>query len=130
MIAQLLFTEGFVSIEDILGTELKELANIEGFDEDVATEIRERAKTYLIAREKDLDEEIASLGVSKETFKTVRGLTKEYICELAKNNIKTLDDLGDLSGDELIDILGKYGLNYRASNDIIMAARAHWFNKG
>jgi N utilization substance protein A len=127
IIAQLLFTEGFESIEDIINTNIKELIAIEGFDEEIATELRTRASEYLRSRNADFDTKILELGVKEEEFKVVPGLTKEHIFELAKNNIKTLDDLADLSGDELIDLIGKYSINYRTANDMIMAARAHWF---
>ncbi len=129
IVAQLLFTEGFESIEDIVNTNTKELVSIEGFDEDIAAELKNRAAQYILSRDASLDLQLKELGVAQEEFKVVPFLTKEHILQLAKNDIKTLDDLADLSGDELIDIIGKYGINYKTANEIIMAARAHWFTE-
>ena len=129
IVAQLLFTEGFESIEDILNTNTKDLISIEGFDEDIAAELKNRAAQYIISRDANFDAKLKEFGVVYEEFSIVPHLSKEHILQLAKNNIKTLDDLADLSGDELIDIIGKYGVSYKIANEMIMAARAHWFNE-
>jgi N utilization substance protein A len=57
----------------------------------------------------------------------IEGLTPSYLVKLGEKGVKTLDDLGDLAGDELRDILGKDELDEEEANSIIMAARAHWF---
>jgi N utilization substance protein A len=58
----------------------------------------------------------------------IEGLTSAMLAVLGENEIKTLDDLGDLAGDELIEMLPDFDLAEEEANDIIMAARAHWFD--
>ena len=57
----------------------------------------------------------------------IDGLTSEMLLKLAKNGVKTLDDFADLSGGEVLDIIGKSSLALNQVNAMIMAARAHWF---
>ncbi len=125
-IAQLLVTEGFSKVEEIADAEIRELANIEGFDEDVGSELQARAQTYIEKRNAELNDERLSLGVTDEVA-AVDGMTPQMLVTLGKNGVKTLDDLGDLAGDELIEMLPEAGLSADEANTIIMAARAHWF---
>ncbi len=125
-IAQLLVTEGFSKVEEIADAEIRELANIEGFDEDVGSELQTRAQTYIEKRNAELNDERLSLGVTDEVA-AVGGMTPQMLVTLGKNGVKTLDDLGDLAGDELIEMLPEAGLSEDEANTIIMTARAHWF---
>lgn len=126
VIAQLMVTEGFSTIEEVAFVPMEELAAIEGFDDDVATELRERARQYLEQREAELTETRKKAGVSDE-IAGVEGLSPEMLVALGESEIKSLDDLADLASDELIDIIGKENMSEDAANEIIMAARAHWF---
>lgn len=126
MIAHLLIAEGFSTIDEIAFVDLKELAEIEGFDEDVATELQNRAKEFVKKRNADFAKKSKDLGID-EQLKTIDGLDQDMIIKLAENNVKTLDDLADLAADELIDILGAGTLTQVEANRIIMAAREHWF---
>ncbi len=126
MIAHLLIAEGFSTIDEIAFVDLKELSEIEGFDEDVATELQRRAKDFVEKRNKDFAKKSKDLGID-EQLKTIDGLDQDMIIKLAENNIKTLDDLADLAADELIEILGEETLTQVEANRIIMAAREHWF---
>lgn len=126
VIAQLLVTEGFSSIEEVAFVPIEELSAIEGFDEDVAAELRDRARQYLEQRETELSEMRKKAGVSDEIAE-IDGLNGEMLVALGENEIKTLDDLADLANDELIDIIGKSNLSEDAADKIIMLARAHWF---
>ncbi len=126
MIAHLLIAEGFSTIDEIAYVDLKELADIEGFDEDVATELQNRAKEFVEKRNKDFAKKSKDLGID-EKLKTIEGLDQDMIIKLAENNVKTIDDLADLASDELIDILGADTLTEVEANRIIMAAREHWF---
>jgi N utilization substance protein A len=126
VIAHLLVAEGFASVEEIAGTDVEELAQIEGFDEDVAAELRDRALVYLDQRAVQLSEERRTLGVSDEVAQ-LEGLTPAMLVALGHKDIKSLDDLGDLAADELIEIVGADALAPDAAEQIIMAARAHWF---
>lgn len=127
MIAHLLIAEGFSTIDEIAYVDLKELADIEGFDEDVATELQNRAKEFVEKRNKDFAKKSKDLGID-EKLKTIEGLDQDMIIKLAENNVKTIDDLADLASDELIDILGADTLSEVEANRIIMAAREHWFD--
>ena len=126
MIAHLLIAEGFSTIDEIAFVDLKELSEIEGFDEDVATELQHRAKEFVEKRNKDFAKKSKDLGID-EQLKTIEGLDQDMIIKLAENNVKTLDDLADLAADELIEVLGEDTLTEVEANRIIMAAREHWF---
>jgi len=126
VIAHLLVAEGFASVEEIAGTEIEELAQIEGFDEEVAAELRDRALVYLEQRDAELSEERRSLGVTDEVAE-LGGLSPAMLVTLGHKDIKTLDDLGDLATDELIEIVGADALAPETAEQVIMAARAHWF---
>jgi N utilization substance protein A len=126
VIAGLLVTEGFTEIEDILAAEDEELAGIEGFDEAVAAELKRRAQAFLDRRDAELDEKRREMGV-EDAVAEVGGFTPAMLVALGEKGIKTLDDLADLSSDELIEILGPEAVDEETANAIIMAARAHWF---
>ena len=127
VIAHLLVAEGFSSVEEIAYVETEELAEIEGFDEDVAEELKQRALNFLEEQEVHLTEKRRALGVD-DAVAELSGLTPAQLVKLGENGIKLLDDLADLAADELRDILGKDGPSEEEANEIIMAARAHWFD--
>ncbi len=130
MIAHLLIAEGFSTVDEVALVPLHELAEIEGFDEDIATELQDRAKEFVAKRNAEFAEKSKTLGID-DTLKTVTGLDQEMILILAEKGVKTLDDLADLAADELIEMLGENTLSQTEANKIIMAAREHWFeNEG
>ncbi len=126
MIAHLLIAEGFTTVDEVAFVDLKELSEIEGFDEDIATELQTRAKEFVEKRNAEFAKKSKNLGISDE-LKSMEGLDQEMIIKLAENNVKTLDDLADLAGDELVEILGENVISLTEANRIIMAAREHWF---
>ena len=128
MIAHLLIAEGFTNIDEVAGVPLSELAEIEGFDEDVATELQNRAKEFIAKRNAEFAQKSKSLGID-DTIKTVTGLDQDLILTLAEKGVKTLDDVADLAADELIEMLGENSLSLDEANKVIMAAREHWFAK-
>ena len=126
VIAHLLVSEGFKSIEAVAYVPLEELQAIEGFDDNLAKELKDRAIVYLEEKEEEYEKERVQLGVSDE-IKSIDGLDAEMLVILGKNNIKTKNDLADLSSDELLEILvGKFENNEEADK-IIMKARESWF---
>ena len=127
VIAHLLVAEGFTSIEQVAFVPLAELAEIEGFDEEVAEELRARGRTFLTEQDRRFEEQRTTLGVSDE-LAALEGLNPARLVILGENEIKTLDNLGDLASDELIEMLGEQALNQEETDAIIMAARAHWFD--
>ena len=126
MMAHILIQEGFAKVEDIAYIETAELAGIEGFDDALAEELQKRARAYLAEKQDTLTKQIAEQHVSDD-LKNMDGLTLDMVAALGNAGIKTLDDLADLSGDELRDIIGKNALEADAANALIMKAREHWF---
>ncbi len=127
VLAHLLVTEGFTSVEEVAFVPIEELTDIEGFDEDVANELKERATTYIEEENKKLITRLTELGVAEDLINAeIEGLEGKKIVTLGEKGVKTLDDLADLAGDELVELLGD-GMDVDTANKIIMAARAHWF---
>ena len=120
-IADILFVEGFTSLEEVAYVPLQEMLEIESFDEDTVNELRARAKgallTMEIAREEGVD------GVS-QNLRDLEGLTPDLIARLAEGGVHTRDDLADLAVDELTDITGQSADDAKT---LIMKAREHWF---
>ena len=103
VIAHLLVAEGFTSVEEVGFVPIEELAGIEGFDEDIAEELRGRARAFIAERDKQLDAERKTLGVTDE-LAAFPGVGVDMVVTLGKQGIKTLDDLADLAGDELLEL--------------------------
>ena len=127
MIAGLLVTEGFNTIEELAFVPLEELSEIEGFDESVADELIKRAQDHLTKRDDELTEKRRALGVDEDVA-AVEAFSPAMLVALGEKGVKTLDDLADLASDELLEIVGTDGMDETAANEIIMAARAHWFD--
>ena len=98
------------------------------FDEKLAEELKSRAITYLEEKEEELEKERKQLGV-EDSLKSLEILDLETLVILGKNNIKTKDDLADLSSDELLEIVGDRVQDLEEANKIIMKAREDWFNE-
>ena len=150
-LAQLLVAEGFTDLDEVAFVELDEVASIEGFDEELGEELQSRAQEALERREEAAREERRSLGV-EDALAELPHLTEAMLVTLGKGGVLTLDDLADLATDELIakrkteprrrdgqrsnevrpgergGVLGRYNLTEEQGNEIIMAARAHWFD--
>ncbi len=127
VIAGLLVTEGFTSVEDLVLVPDEELAGIEGFDESIAAELKRRAEEFIARRDAELSEKAKELGVSDE-LTSIHPFTPAMLVALGEKGVKTLDDLADLASDELIEILGgEEAMDLETANTVIMAARAHWF---
>ncbi|MBM3491240.1 MAG: transcription termination/antitermination protein NusA [Alphaproteobacteria bacterium] len=130
MMAKLLATEGFSSVEELAYVPIEELAGLEGFDEGLAEALQQRALDYIARRDAEFEVERKAMGVSDE-LAAIADLTPGMLVTLGKAGIKTLDELADLAGDELNDpaigVLKNFELDEATANRIIMAARAHWF---
>ncbi len=126
VIAGLLVAEGFGTIEEIVDTADEELAEIEGFDETVAQELKRRGAAWLDRRDEEQDTKRRELGVEDIVAET-GGFSPAMLVTLGEKGIKTLDDLADLAADELIEMFGEGSVDEETANAIIMAARAHWF---
>ncbi len=130
VIAQLLVTEGYVSIESIASENSENLEKIEGFDNELANEIIQRANNYI--KEKDLeDKKIVNEKIKDEELKNLEGINTKMLALLAAENILTLNDFADLASFELIDkkegIFRSLDIDEEKINNMIMKAREKWF---
>jgi N utilization substance protein A len=122
VIAQLLVTEGFTSVPDVAYSETEELAEIEGFDEEIAEALKERAQAYLDEQEQTLRAEAAELAMGEDLLAYDR-LELASIVALGRKGVKSLEDLADLAGDELVELVPEAGLSVEEAGSIIMDAR-------
>ena len=144
VVGQLLASEGFASLEEIAFVDADELASIEGFDEDTAAELQQRAREYLDRLEAEHDEERKKLGVADE-LREVPGITTAMLVALGKDGIKTVDDFAGSVPDDLVGwaergdgevkrhsgLLDKFGLTRSDAEAMILAARvkAGWISE-
>ena len=100
MVAQLLVSEGFATVEELAFVPLEEISAIEGFDEETAEEIQTRAQEYLERLEAERDARRKELGV-EDAVRDIEGVTTEMMVTFGENDIKTVEDLAGCATDEL-----------------------------
>ena len=138
MVAQLLASEGFTNLDEVAYVEAEEIAEIEGFDANMAGELQSRAREHLELQEAKLDEERKELGISDDLF-SIAGLTTAMMVAMGKSEDKilTLDDFAGSVADDLIGwterkdgettrhpgILAKFEVSRVEVDEMIMAAR-------
>ncbi len=120
-VADILIDEGFTGLEEIAYVPLQELLEIEAFDEDTINELRTRARNALLTEAIAQEERVQTA----QNLLEVQGITPELVAKLAEKEVLTLDDLAELSTDELSEITG---LSDEEASQMIMHARAHWFD--
>jgi N utilization substance protein A len=125
VIAHLLVTEGFTTIEEVAYVPLDDLTAIEGFDENVASELRARARDWLENVKKETEDKLRSLGMEDKLL--ALGLPNEVMIKLGENKVLTLDDFADLSREEFNEFVPDSRLSPDEIDSMIMKARAHWF---
>ncbi len=144
MIAQLLASEGFATMEEVAYVELEEIASIEGFDEDTAQEIQDRAREFLERQESEQDERRKALGVD-DAVTELPHLNTAMLVALGENDIKSVEDVADCAADDLLGwdertaegrvhndgILEGFEMSRADAEDLIMRARiaAGWFTE-
>ena len=144
VIAQLLASEGFSSVEEVAFVEPTEISSIEGFDEETAAEIQTRAREHLEKLEAELNAKRKELGVADELME-VPGLNTAMLVALGENDVKTVEDLADCATDDLAGwnerqeketthydgFLEASGLTRTQCEDLILAARvkAGWIDE-
>ncbi len=144
VIAQLLASEGFTSVEEVAFVDTEEISSIEGFDEETAGEIQTRAREHLERLEAELDSKRKELGVSDELLQ-LEGLNTAMLVALGENEVKTLEDLADCATDDLAGwierqdkettrypgFLDGFGMTRPQCEDLILAARvkAGWIDE-
>ncbi|MBN9048903.1 MAG: transcription termination/antitermination protein NusA [Rhizobiales bacterium] len=100
VVGQLLASEGFSSIEELAMVEEKEIASIEGFDEETAQELQQRAREYLEQQDAELDARRKELGVADD-LTDVPGITGRILVALGENDVKSVEDLAGCATDDL-----------------------------
>jgi N utilization substance protein A len=147
VIAQLLATEGFETVQEVAFVDLSEIAHIEGFDEETAGEIQARAREFLDRQEAERDAKRKELGVEDAVAK-VAGVTTAMLVAFGENEIKTVEDLAGSTPDDLIGwverkrekdgetirhkgVLDGFEIDRKGAEEMIMAARieAGWVTR-
>jgi N utilization substance protein A len=144
VVGQLLASEGFVSVEDLALVDRRDIANIEGFDEETAEELQTRANDYLAQQEAELDARRQELGV-EDAVREVPGVTTRMMVKLGENDVKTVEDLAGCATDDLLGwterkdgenvrtpgILEGFELTAEEAESLIMQARlkAGWITE-
>tara|TARA_Y100000590_G_scaffold468111_1_gene649550 strand:+ start:1062 stop:2597 length:1536 start_codon:yes stop_codon:yes gene_type:complete len=138
-LAQLLVSEGFGSVDEILDTEKSELLAIEGFEEEIVEELIERSKKFIEEKNIKNDQKLKDLNVSNDLLE-FNFLSKTMLVTLAENKITTLEDFAGLTTDDLIGyyedkhnknskvkgLLEEYNLTKDEGDELIMEARKIW----
>ena len=120
-LADLLIGEGFSTLEEVAYVPLAEMLEIEGLDEDIVNELRNRARNVLLTEAIVNEEQFE--GVADDLL-TLEGMTRELAAKLAGKGIKSRDELAELAVDELVELTG---IDEQRAKEIILKARAHWF---
>ncbi|TAL89031.1 MAG: transcription termination/antitermination protein NusA [Candidimonas sp.] len=120
-VADILIDEGFTGLEEIAYVPMQELLEIEAFDEDTINELRTRARNALLTEAIADEERVQSAPELLES----EGMTADLAAKLADKKVYSLDDLAELATDELSEMTG---LDEQSASEMIMRARAHWFN--
>ncbi len=132
VIAQLLVTEGYVSVESIASENIDNIEKIEGFDTTLANEIVLRANNFIKEQEEE-NHKIINEKIKDEELKNLEGFDSKMLALLAKENIVTLNDFAELATFELIDkeegIFKSLDIEEEKINKMIMQARQKWFDE-
>ncbi len=122
-LADVLIDEGFQTVEEVAYVPINEMLEIEGFDENMVNELRNRARNALLAEAIAAEEK---LGTTAEDLLTLEGMDRDLAVQLAEAQVFTRDDLAELAVDELTEATG---IDEERARDLIMKARAHWFEE-
>ncbi|MEQ8954060.1 MAG: transcription termination factor NusA [Gammaproteobacteria bacterium] len=122
-VGEVLVQEGFTSLEEIAYVPLDEILAIEGFDEEIANELRNRAKDALLTQAIASEEDLSSANIAEDLL-TMEGMDDKLALQLAKKGILNMEELAEQSIDELMDI---ENMDEERAGQLIMTARAPWF---
>ena len=120
-VADILVQEGFSSIEEVAYVPMEEMSQIEAFDEDTVKELRSRASAAILTAAIAKEETVADPA---EDLKSMDGMDIDMAKLMASKGIVTMEDLAELSVDELLDIIK---IDEEKAKSLIMTARAPWF---
>jgi N utilization substance protein A len=127
-LAVVLVEEGFTSVEEVAYVPKDEMLAIEGLDEDVVNELRARSEDALLTKALAKEEKLGDLEPAEDLLE-LEGLSREIAFILANNGVQTREDLAEQSVDDLMEIESLEGLDEELAGDLIMKARAHWFEE-
>jgi N utilization substance protein A len=122
-VASVLVREGFTTLDEVAYVPKQEMTAIEGFDDDLVEELRSRARDVLLTKAIALEEKI-DMAEPEEDLLTLEGMDEHTARLLASHGIKKMEDLAELSVDELMEVKG---FDEERAKQLIMAARAPWF---
>jgi N utilization substance protein A len=120
-VADILIEEGFTTVEEVAYVPINEMLEIEAFDEDTVNELRDRARNVLLTEAIATEEKI---GTTSEDLLSLEGMDRDLAARLADAGVHTRDELAELAVDELTEATG---IDEERAKDLIMKARAHWF---
>ncbi len=124
VIGQLLCAQGFITLEQIASSKIETLMNIEGFEEELATEIKTRAVDYVNTKNENILANLEELGVEQELIDVLE-LQPEFILKLAEYGIKTIEDLGELTVNEFKTLVPNSSMKDEDMALIIDTARSN-----
>jgi len=122
-VAIILVQEGFTSVEEVAYVPAQELLDIDEFDEEIVEELRSRAQDVLLTQALVTEQKIKNLNPSDELL-AMEGISAELAVAMAEIGVATVDDLADLSVDELMVI---EDMDEETAGKLIMKARESWF---
>ncbi len=124
-VASILVQEGFSSLEEVAYVPANELLGIEEFDEDIVEELRARARDVLITQAIATEEVLGDSNPAEDLL-SLEGMSKDLAYQLASRGVVTREDLAEQAVSDIEDI---EILEPEKAADLIMAARAHWFEE-
>lgn len=122
-VADILVEEGFTSLEEVAYVPLEEFLSIDGFDEDIAEELRSRAKDALLTQALASEEQLAEVEPAEDLL-SMEGMDRNLAYLLASRGVATMEDLAEQSVDDLLDV---DGMDEERAAALIMKAREPWF---
>lgn len=123
-VAEVLVQEGFSSLEQVAYIDIEDMLKIPGFDREIAEELQNRAKDVLLTQALSADVDSTPAEESADDLISMKGMTEELAQKLASNNIVCMEDLAELSVDDLLEIAD---LDKETAAQLIMTAREPWF---
>jgi len=123
-LAEVLAEEGFATLEEVAYVPASEMLEIDGFDEEIVEELKNRAKDALLTQALVAEEKMETVKPADDLL-NLEGMTEEWAIKLAQNEVITQEDLAELGIDELQEILDD--MDEKTAGDLILKARAPWF---
>lgn len=124
-VAIVLVEEGFTTLEEVAYVPQEEMVAIDGFDEDIVDELRNRAKSALTTMELATEEELENATPADDLLE-MEGMDRRLAFQLAKMGVVTMEDLAEQAVDDLLEV---EGLDEERAGKLIMTARAPWFEE-